>query len=46
MSRLLGGKSAVLVALTIGLGAKTGFSGRGHKLADLINKKAKFVLHC
>eukprot|EP01102_Stenamoeba_stenopodia_P023199 TRINITY_DN9919_c0_g2_i3.p1 TRINITY_DN9919_c0_g2~~TRINITY_DN9919_c0_g2_i3.p1 ORF type:complete len:1137 (+),score=245.74 TRINITY_DN9919_c0_g2_i3:152-3562(+) len=34
------GKSAVLVALTIGLGAKTGFSGRGHKLADLINKKA------
>jgi hypothetical protein len=38
-----GGKSAILVALTIALGGKTGFSGRGQKLSDLIFKKAKYV---
>ncbi|KAF2073495.1 hypothetical protein CYY_005204 [Polysphondylium violaceum] len=35
------GKSALLVALIITLGAKAGFTNRGHKLTDLIKHEAK-----
>jgi chromosome segregation ATPase len=36
LSRASGGKSAILVAIGIALGGKTGFAGRGNKIADLI----------
>ncbi len=39
---LSGGKSAVLVALTIGLGAKAGFSNRGLRITDLIRRNSKY----
>ncbi len=32
----LGGKSAILVGLTICLGAKAGFTNRGAKLGELV----------
>jgi len=35
------GKSALLVALIIALGAKAGFTNRGHKLTDLVRHEAK-----
>jgi chromosome segregation ATPase len=38
-----GGKSAILVALAIGLGAKAGFTNRGSKLTDLIRAGARLA---
>jgi hypothetical protein len=35
----------VLVALTVGLGAKASFTNRGAKMGDLIRQKAKYVQH-
>lgn len=37
----LGGKSAILTALTVGLGAKAGVSGRAKSLAGFINSQAQ-----
>jgi chromosome segregation ATPase len=37
-----GGKSAVLVAISVGLGAKAGFTARGSKLSDLIRGQSQY----
>lgn len=37
-----GGKSAVLVAITVGLGAKASFTQRGSKITDLIKHNKKY----